>query len=315
MKKTTTKHTYRVRNWKQYNTALVNRGSLTLWIDPNVASAWYNQELSGKRGASDLYSDLAIETILMLKEVYHLPLRQAEGFVRSIIALMKLDLEVPNYSVVCRRRKRLSVSLGAITKGEAVHVLIDSTGLKVYGEGEWKTRQHGISKRRTWRKMHLAIDPSSHQIIAAEVTTNDVADGTVLESLLNQIEGPIERVTGDGAYDTRTCYGAIAQRKARPIIPPRRGAKIWEHGNRKTEPHPRDENLRGIRKKGRKRWKRESGYHTRSLAETAMYRFKTIFGGKLATRLFESQCAEVFIKLRALNIMTRLGLPDTYVVA
>lgn len=313
--KKSTKQTYRVRNWKEYNTALVNRGSLTVWIDPEVAEAWYTGKLSGKRGASDEYSDLAILTVLMLKEVYHLGLRQAEGFATSLMKMLDLKLKVPDYSVLCRRRKRLSVSLGATPKtGEPMHMLVDSTGVKIYGEGEWKTRQHGISKRRTWRKIHLGIDPASHQIVAATVTTNNVSDGCVLEDLLDQVEEPIDRVIADGAYDTRKCHEAIARRNARAIIPPRRGAKIWHHGNMKSERHARDENLREVRRKGRKRWKQESGYHERSLAETAMNRFKTIFGGSLSTRLFESQCCEVFIKLAALNRMTRLGMPDSYAV-
>lgn len=310
-----TKTTYHVRNWREYNAALVKRGSLTFWIDEKVAESWVNTELSGKRGASDYYSDVAITTVLTLMAVFDLQLRQAQGFTQSVVEMMGLALEVPNYSTLCRRRKRLEVSLGAIRTDEPLHVLVDSTGVKIYGEGEWKVRQHGYSKRRTWRKMHFGVDGTTQQIVAAVVTTNDISDDDAFSDVLEQVSGEIERVIADGAYDKEKCYTEIIKRKAQAIIPPRRNAKIWYHGNSKAEPHPRDENLRQIRKHGRKKWKRESGYHERSLAETAMYRFKTIFGDRLGARLFESQCAEVFIKVAAMNKMTRLGMPDSYPVA
>lgn len=312
--KKSTKKTYRIRNWKEYNKGLVNRGSLTIWVSDDAADGWYNQELSGGRGASDIYSDAAIMCVLTLKEVYHQPLRQAQGLAASILAMMDLELDVPDYTTLSRRRKRLEVSLEATPRGAAIDIVVDSTGLKIYGEGEWKVRQHGVSKRRTWRKMHLGIDPATHEIVAAVVTTNDVGDGEVLEDLLDQPEDEIASVMADGAYDTRDCYDAINDIEARAIIPPRRGAKIWQHGNSQEERLDRDENLRGVRKKGRAGWKRDSGYHKRSLAETGMFRFKTIFGDKLGARVFESQCAEVFIKCAALNTMARLGLPQSEAV-
>lgn len=308
------KKTYRIRNWKEYNTGLVKRGSLTIWITEDATEAWYNQELTGGRGASDIYSDVAITCVLMLKEVYHQALRQAQGLTASILELMGLELDVPNYTTLSRRRKRLTVSLGATRRDEAIDMVVDSTGVKIYGEGEWKVRQHGASKRRTWRKVHLGIDAATHEIVAAVLTSNDVGDGEVLDDLLDQPDDDIASVTADGAYDTRGCYDAINDTGARAIIPPRRGAKIWQHGNSKAERHARDENLRCVRKKGRAGWKRDSGYHKRSLAETGMFRFKTIFGDKLGARLFESQCAEVFIKCAVLNTMARLGLPDSYAV-
>ena len=309
------KKTYRIRNWSEYNKGLVKRGSLTIWISEDAAEGWYNQELSGGRGASDIYSDAAILCVLTLKEVYHQPLRQAQGLTRSILDLMGLQqLDVPNYTTLCRRRTRLPIALGATPRGEAIDIVVDSTGLKIYGEGEWKVRQHGPSKRRTWRKMHLGIDPATHEIVAAMVTTNDVSDGEVLKDLLDQPEDEIARVMADGAYDTRDCYDAINDIDAWAIIPPRRGAKIWQHGNSRKERLDRDENLCGVRKKGRAGWKRDSGYHQRSLAETGMFRFKTIFGDKLGARVFESQSAEVFIKCAALNTMARLGLPESRAV-
>jgi len=174
--------------------------------------------------------------------------------------------------------------------------------------------QHGISKRRTWRKLHLGVDEATGEILAAVVTTNDVHDGEVLNDVLPAIEGDIEQVSTDGAYDHLHCYDEIAERGAKPVIPPRKDAVIWQHGNCKAPPHPRDENLRYIRKHGRKQWKRDSNYHRRSLAETTMFRFKAIFGGNLSSRKFDNQAVELFIKCAALNRMIQIAKPDTYEV-
>lgn len=219
-----------------------------------------------------------------IQSLFHLAGRQTEGFVESLFTLMGIDVEVPDHSTLSRRLGKLSVELPVVPKTKAVHVVVDSTGVKVYGEGEWKVRQHRASKRRTWRKLHLGVDEASGEILAAVVSTNDLSDGDVLPDILDGIDGEIEQVSGDGAYDGRKCYDAIRQRQAKATIPPRQGAKIWRHGNSKAERHNRDENLRRIRKVGRKTWKHESGYHRRSLAETIMFRFKTLFGGKLRSR-------------------------------
>lgn len=196
----------------------------------------------------------------------------------------------------------------------ARHVVVDSTGVKVYGEGEWKTRQHGWSKRRTWRKLHLGVDEATGEILVAVTSTNDVSDGQVLPDLLDGIEDEIEQVSADGAYDKRNCYDTIARRQAKAAIPPRKGAKIWRHGNSKSDRHNRDQNLRRIRKVGRKRWKCESGYHRRSIAETTMFRFKVIFGGKLRSRKFDNQAVELFLQCAALNRMIQLAKPVSVLV-
>jgi hypothetical protein len=312
--KNRTKKSYRIRNWREYNQALANRGSLTVWIDASATEAWYNDVLSGGRGASKRYSDKAIECVLMIQQVFHLPLRATQGLVRSILAMMKLEIETPNYTTLCRRRKDLGVRLRAMpqNKGESLHLLVDSTGLKLYGEGEWKVRQHGYSYRRTWRKVHLGINGCSREIVAALVTDASVSDDSALDDLLGQVDDPIDRVIADGAYDTKKCYQLISMAGAQAIIPPRRGARIWQHGNSKNERLDRDENLRGVRNKGRSGWKQSSGYHERSLAETAMFRLKQIFSNKLTARRFDSQCVEVFLRCAALNTMTRLGMPDSY---
>lgn len=308
------KRQYRIRNWSEYNAGLKTRGSLTFWIDESVLENWITPCLSGKPGASLYYSDLAILTMATVKAVYRLAGRQCQGFLESIFQLMGLNLPVPDHSTLSRRLAQLSVPLPVIPKAGARHVVVDSTGIKVYGEGEWKTRQHGVSKRRTWRKLHLGIDEATGEILGTVVSTNDFKDGEVLGDILGQITETIEQVSTDGAYDHRDCYDQIAERGAKAVIPPRTDAVIWQHGNCKAPPHTRDENLRYIRKHGRKKWKRDSHYHRRSLAETTMFRFKVIFGGHLMTRKFGNQAVELFIKCAALNRMIHVAKPDSYEV-
>jgi hypothetical protein len=309
MKRKTTKQIYRPRNWSEYNAALVKRGSLTLWVDEAALNEWCHQEQTGKRGAPYTYSDIAIECMAMLKVVYRLPLRATEGLLASILELLGVELPVPNYTTLSRRQRSLEVNLPKGAKAGPLHLVVDATGVKVYGEGEWKVRQHGVSKRRTWRKLHLGVDEATGEIVAAALTSNDFGDSELLPDLLDRVDEEVDQVSGDGAYDSRRCYRAIGEHEARAAIPPRRGARIEQHGNCAAPPLARDENLRAIRRHGRSKWKRESGYHRRSLAETAMFRIKTIFGGWVSARLFETQSAEMLIKCAALNRMTLLGMP------
>jgi len=307
-----TKRSYRLRNWNQYNAALVQRGSLTVWISHDTLDAWQNHTRTGQRGRPHVYTDMAILCMATLEAIYHTPLRATEGLLASVIRLLGLDLPVPDYTTLCRRRKTLEVVLPRCASHEPLHLVVDSTGVKVYGEGEWKVRQHGYSKRRTWRKLHLGVDEATQELVAAVVTTNDVADGEVLPDLLDQVEEAVKQVSGDGAYDKRPCYGAIQERKARAAIPPRRDARIWQHGRCQGERLMRDETLRRIRYVGRARWKRESGYHRRSLAETAVFRLKMIFGERVRARNFEGQAAQMLVRCAVLNRMTHLGMPDSY---
>jgi hypothetical protein len=314
VKKKRTKKSYRLRNWKHYNAALVQRGSLTLWVSDEMLALWGNQQKAGKRGRSPAYSDIAISCMATLKEVYHLSLRATEGLLLSIIQLLAVEVRVPDYTTLSRRCRTLPVRLTRLPKSEALHLVVDSTGVKIFGEGEWKVRQHGYSKRRTWRKLHIGADEASSEIIAAVVTTNDWADSEILPDLLNQVKDELKQVSGDGGYDKRVCYAAIQKRKAKAAIPPQKNAKIWQHGNRKEEPLMRDENLRRIRRVGRRQWKKEVGYHRRSLAETQMMRLKTIFGERVSAREFEGQARQVLLRCAALNRMTHLGMPDSYAV-
>lgn len=305
------KQQYRIRNWPQYNKALSNRGSITFWFDEDAIQAWLNHKKSGKRGKPRTYGSACIQCMLLLKSVYHLPQRATFGLVCSLLELMGLDLPVPHPTILSRRAATLCIALPRQNKGEPLHVLVDATGLKVYGEGEWKVRTHGVGKRRTWRKLHIAMNAETGEVLATVATTSNVSDKEVLPHLLEQIEDEIEQLTGDGGYDYATCYEAIAERKARAVIPPRRNARLNPHDDRFKA---RDRNIREARKLGRKNWKKQSRYHRRSLVETQMMRMKTVFGSGLSSRRFNNQATEMTVRCAALNRMTHLGMPESYAI-
>ena len=306
---------YRVQNWSEYEKSLVQRGSITFWLSDDFEQTWlYTGEK--QRGSQFDYSDKAIEIMLTIKEVFHLTNRGVEGFVRSLFGMMEIQLGVPDHSTLSKRGKSLKVKLPKQSRG-SVNIVLDSTGLKIYGEGEWKVRKHGYSKRRTWRKLHLGGNPETGEILAVALTENSVSDDAVVKEMLKQIEETLLSCAGDGAYDKRKVYEALNEHSPDVdiLIPPRKNAHIWQHGNSKEERHKRDENLRYIRQHGRKSWKEQSGYHIRSLAETTMFRLKTIFDDKLSARLLETQMTQASLRCLALNKMTHLGMPESYPVA
>ncbi|NQU59215.1 MAG: IS5 family transposase [Rhodospirillales bacterium] len=309
---------YRVRNWSAYDASLRQRGDVTIWFSEEAIQKW-TYEGPTQRGAQYHYSDLAIETALSLRILFDLPLRQTEGFVHSLIKVMGLPLKAPDHSTLSRRNASIEISLAPRRSKHPLHVVVDSTGLKVYGEGEWKVRQHGYSKRRTWRKLHLAVNESTGGILACEVTKNSKDDASQVTPLLEHIPDRIDKLGADGAYDKEKVYDALndpphQSLPIRPVIPPRKDAKIWQHGNCHKPPLPRDENLRAIRKKGRKQWKMKNAYHRRSIAETEMFRYKQIIGATLRARTLDRQEREGRIGCKILNRMTRMGRPESYLV-
>lgn len=309
--------TYRLRNWRDYNASLTQRGSLTLWIQDDIADWWLSPALSGQPGASRAYSDRTIEVCLSLRVLFRLPLRQVEGFVRSLFALMGLPVPVPDYTTLCRRARTLNVRLPVRPSEQARHVVLDSTGLKVYGEGEWKVKKHGAGKRRVWRKLHLAVDEATGEVLAVEMTDGDAADGPLLPALLeasHQAGGSIGQASADGAYDSWANDQFLTGKGIVATIPPRKGSKIRQHGNCAIDPLQRDDNLRAIRKKGRKVWAQESGYTRRCLAETHMMRQKRILGGSLSSRCRGNQATECRVRCAVLNRLTHVGMPDCYCV-
>lgn len=306
---------YRVKNWSEYDTALVQRGSITFWLSDDFQKVWRHVG-EKQRGRQFEYSPQAIWAMLTVKEVFHLTNRGVEGFVLSLFRMMKINLPVPDHSTLSKRGQALTVKLPKKTN-QRLNIVMDSTGLKIYGEGEWKVRMHGVSKRRTWRKLHVGANPEDGEIHAVLLTKNSVSDDEAVKGLLAQIEQPIAEFAADGAYDKRKVYHQLNAHSPEVIllIPPRKNARIWRHGNSKTERLKRDENVRYIRQHGRQAWKRASGYHVRSLAETVIFRLKTIFGDDLSARLLETQTTQALVRCAALNQMTRSGMPQSYKVA
>lgn len=298
---------YRTTNWKEYNAALKARGSLLIWLDKDMR--WHGSA-SGKRGRSQGYSDTAIQFCLTIKNLFNLALRQAMGMTQSLLELAGLDWQVPDYSTVSRRQKHLAVTIGAQPTTTGLHLLVDSTGIKMLGEGEWKTKKHGADYRRQWRKVHLGIDATTLEIRAIEVTDNATGDAPMLPCLLDQIpkDETIASVSGDGAYDTKACHEAIAQRGAHAIIPTRGNGKPWK--GKRPGAAARNAILDATRRLGRRIWKNWTGYHRRSLVETKMRCFK-LLGERVMARDFDRQVAELQVRAAILNRFTRLGTPMT----
>ncbi len=296
---------YRVSNWAEYDRALVKRGDITLWFSPDAADSW-TPGPSGRRGGQRKFSEQAIETALVLRLVFNLPLRQAEGFLRSVLSLMALELEAPDHTTLSRRSQQLKIGLRLTGTEGPLHLLVDSTGLSIIGEGEWAAVKHGGHGKRAWKKLHLGVDRSG--TIVAEVLTNGNAhDARTAHNLIDEVED-IASFTADAAYDTTAIYDAAAARGAKVIVPPRKTAT---KSKRSTA---RDRTVRRVRKVGRRQWKKESGYHQQARVENTFFRYKSIIGDRLHARDPRSQEAEALIACNILNRMFELGRPDSFAV-
>jgi hypothetical protein len=303
---------YRVSNWPEYDRALQHRGSLTVWVTPEALVAWHPPK-TGRRGRSRTYSDIAIETGHLLRLAFGRPWRQTEGLLRSLATLLGLSIGVPDHTTFSRRSPGLALagSLARARRTGPVHVVIDATGLKVHGAGEWLAEMHGQRGRRTWRKLHLAVDADTGEILASELTTTEAGDAALVGPLLEQITGAIASVIADGAYDGEPIYRAVSERQPDPpaavIIPPRATAVPGPTAD--TMPSQRDQHIRMIRDRGRLGWQKAVGYGKRSLGETAVFRYKAIIGRGLRARTLPAQKTEARVGCSVLNRMTRLGMP------
>lgn len=309
---------YRVRNWPQYNRALVRRGSLTFWVDEQAVRGWRAESRSGPFGGRPrFYADTAIECALVIKAVFHLSLRATQGFLESVVRLMDVDLPVPDYTTVSRRQRGLGLGLETSPTHGPRHVVIDTTGLKVFGAGEWYVRKHGMGRgrRRTWRKLHLGVDETTKEIVAVDLTASGVHDSPHLPMVLDQVADDVRQVSGDRAYDSGRCYEAILARNATPTIPPRRNARLSTAKDPPAYRVERDTVLRRIKEEGSYVWRTSSGATRQSLAENAVSRFKALVGAKLSARVLENQRVEAAVKTRMLNRMTSLGMPKSERIA
>ena len=303
---------YRVKNWSEYNKSLINRGSITFWFSEDTIKKWVSCKQTGEKGRPEVYSDEAILCALMIREVYKLPLRMLQGFLKSLFFILGLQLPVPSYSQISRRSARLNKKLKSLFKKEAKDIVFDSSGLKVYGEGEWKVKVHGQSKRRTWRKIHIGLDPTTQEIVLCDLTKNSVSDSSTACSLLDEMKSQIKRGWGDGSFDDKRFREKIFQMGGKAIVPPPRnavykGAK--EGWKRKRDLDIAAIHILGADEKARKIWKKLSGYHKRSLAETAFSRIKRILGPNLKARSFKNQKVECQVKCLIMNKMLSLGMP------
>jgi hypothetical protein len=300
----------RVTNWSEYDAALRQRGSLTVWFSDEAIAAW-QAEPRTTRGGQPHYSAVAIRTALTLRAVFRLALRQTEGLIGSILRLLGLDLAVPDHSTLSRRAETLEIPKPCPSARGPVHLLVDSTGLRLCGPGEWLVEKHGTRRRRSWRKLHIGVDAHTGQILASELTTSDVDDGAQVEPLLDQIPGPLASFIGDGAYDQAGIYGIVAERHpdADVIVPPRSTAVLSD--DMETAPTQRDRHLQSIAEHGRIGWQKRSGYTRRALVETAISRLKRVIGDALRSRTEQRRATEIAIAASALNRMLELGRPKS----
>jgi len=298
------KSRYKVTNWHDYNNALRRRGDFTIYFTEDAIAGW-RPEKSGARGRPREFSDIAMETVGLIRQVFHLPLRQTEGLMTSLAKVMNALIAIPDFSSISRRSIDLPKHILSKAMEPGSIVIVDSTGLKVYGKDEWHQEKHGVAARRTWRKLHLAVD-EKHQIVACELTTPEVGDPTAVPDMLAQIDTPFEVFIGDGAYNGDPVSQAVLDKQpdAEVVIPPHKTAIISIEGNTQ-----RDQHIQAIAQLGRIAWQGITGYNMRNYVELAMQRYKRIFGNTMKARALSQQKAEAWISASALNIMTNLGMP------
>ena len=298
---------YHVGNWPAYDRALVQRGDIPVWLAPDAIATWEAVGV-GKRGGQRQYSDLALETALTLRLIFHLPLRQTEGVLTSIFGMLGLELSAPDHTTLSRRGQHLDLPLRRAPTGAGLHLIVDSTGLSVVGEGEWAATKHGGQGRRGWKKLHLGVDRSG-VIVARALTEASVDDATTGITLIEATDGALGRVTADAAYDTLGFYEAAGARGATVVVPPTSTAHVSRHGPRSSA---RDRTILAVKERGRRRWKQTSGYHGQARVENTCFRDTSIIGDSLRARSPAGLGSEAVLGCEILNRMTELGWPVSY---
>ena len=325
------KRKYHIIDWKRYNQGLCDRYNLNVWFNDKIIRKWYFKPRSRKPGATKLYSKTAILTCYQLKCLFGLSLRATQGFLDSLFKKLSLPIRCPHYSQLSRRAKELrDIKLPTNNDNSLLFALIDSTGLKVFGQGEWHVKMHKASRRRTWRKLSLLVDPVSQEIIDNNLTSSRTHDSIAAMPMISKLPQSLDAFFGDGAYNSSTIYQALFDKGIKPIIPPPINAAL-SHQNFRKQRHlgrrslvqnnpaiaPRDNAIEYMhlfpdKEEGRRRWKQHSSYHLRSLVETAMMRFKQTFSDKLKARTFYNQQAEVRVKCCILNKMIQIACANSF---
>lgn len=319
MDKVIVKDKYKVSNWSVYNKSLEAHYDINIWVDADLAKDWYHftdTSVRLKKGKPKKYGDAAILFCLSIRYIFKLPYRGCRGFIQGYFKTMGLHLKVPSVSQLCKRSKVLGFDKIIGVNKKITDISIDSTGLKVYGEGEWKVRKHGASKRRTWMKLHIGTDVATQETVSVMLTTNAVDDADCVAELLTQTAATgrsINSFRGDGAYDKAKVRKTLYDKNIKQIIPPQTNA--IKDKKQRQHLQQRDEAIDTIQQTNRKEWKQTSGYHKRSVSETNMFRFKTTFGAELASRKTNNQHTEVAIKCYLLNKHINLAKPKSYKAA
>ena len=308
------KQRYKISNWPEYNEALRQRGNIEVWLSDTAIENWYEKDrVNNGTGASKKFTDFAILMCHEIRQVFRLPLRQCEGFINSLFTLKKLPMRSPDYTTLSKRLAVLNIQSPRYKKTDSpetgvVAVAIDSTGLKRFGRDEWRQEKHKISAKRSWRKLHIAVD-DKHIIHGAALTDRFVADESVVADLIEQIAIRVDCVTADGAYDSDAVYKTLSTQfpDADIVIPPHCKSVYQSHHHAQ-----RNRNLQEIKTFGRMNWQRVRNYGKRNYSELAIQRYKRILGNTLHTRELPRQESEVMIGCGILNKMTGLGMPESY---
>ena len=307
------KTAYRVKNWPEYDKSLRNRGDVTVWFSHDAVEAWTPQK-NGKRDGQPVYSNIAIETSLSLRLVFRLPLRQTEGFIGSLLRLMSLDLPCPDHTTLSRRNRTVDVqrNIDRLPDGP-VCFIVDSTGLKICGQGEWHSRKYGEKRYKRWKKLHIAVDKNGW-IMASKVTEGAEQDPSQVPDLLDQVDREIDCFIGDGIYDREPVYDVVQQHSpgASMVVPPRKDAVLSASSIGVLS--QRNEHISEIGRMGISDWRRQSGYYVQSHVENTFSRFKKIIGGRLRSKHDAAQEREALIGCSILNRMLEIGRPVSYPV-
>ena len=307
---------YKVINWSEYNKALKKRGDIKVWLSQEVIDYWYEPDRNyDGNGSPKKYSDLAIMACHEIRKVFKLPLRQTEGFINSLFEINGLSITCPSYSRLSERLKELGLKTPRYKKTDRpddnlAAIAIDSTGLKRFGKGEWHQEKHKISGKRSWRKLHVAVD-NKHYIQGCELTNRFTHDDQVIDNLTDQITISVDHVTADGAYDENPVYQKLSNKfpVADIVIPPRKES-VFHLGNHEQ----RNRNIAEVIISGRMAWQRNKNYGQRNYSELAIQRYKRILGNQMQSREFSRQKQEAIISCGILNKMTGLGMPVSFKV-